>query len=268
MYYISTLKLFLGFISENKITQVSASLAYYLTMTFFPCIIVVYSLLGNDLDALYKIVEFADSLLPNDMLGIVREYLLYIDTEHRSLMLPLGGILLLSYASAALRSFYSSIGKVQGGTDTSGIRSFVESIFYSVILLALFYLLLLSITFGRGLAEKIICLLPGGSFVLRQGIMRYFILFAMVFSSLLLLYHLPKRKHDDYKICFGACLSAGGIVSISPCFSYFIENSIKYSLVYGSMASIILLMFWLYLCCLVICTGGVFNIFLYKVKKP
>jgi len=43
-------------------------------------------------------------------------------------------------------------------------------------------------------------------------------------------------------------------------FSVFIGASAKYPLVYGSLASVILLMFWLHLCCQIIFIGAAFNI--------
>ena len=51
-----------------------------------------------------------------------------------------------------------------------------------------------------------------------------------------------------------------GMVVMSYVFSAFITASARYSLVYGSLASLILLMFWLYLCCQIIYLGAALNI--------
>ena len=50
-------------------------------------------------------------------------------------------------------------------------------------------------------------------------------------------------------------------------FSWFIGMSSKYSLVYGSLASVIILLLWLYLCGNILILGNVFNCVWYKRKK-
>ena len=43
-------------------------------------------------------------------------------------------------------------------------------------------------------------------------------------------------------------------------FSVFIAVSARYPLVYGSLASLVLLMFWLFLCCQIIFLGAALNV--------
>ena len=57
-----------------------------------------------------------------------------------------------------------------------------------------------------------------------------------------------------------------GLVVMSWIFSGFIAVSTRYPLVYGSLASLILLMFWLYLCCQIIYLGAALNIALRDVQ--
>jgi len=56
-------------------------------------------------------------------------------------------------------------------------------------------------------------------------------------------------------------------VLIIPAFSFFMGKSVRYSLVYGSIASLILLMLWIYMCCFVLYLGAAFNVALYSIKK-
>ena len=57
------------------------------------------------------------------------------------------------------------------------------------------------------------------------------------------------------------------MVGVSALFSLFINASIKYPLLYSSLASLILIMFWLYCCCLVVYTGAAINIALWKSRQ-
>ena len=58
----------------------------------------------------------------------------------------------------------------------------------------------------------------------------------------------------------GAVLATVGVVLMSTLFSRLIASSARYSLVYGSLASLILLMLWLYLICQAIFVGAALNI--------
>ena len=57
------------------------------------------------------------------------------------------------------------------------------------------------------------------------------------------------------------------LVSVSGIFAIFINASIKYPLVYSSLASVIVLMVWLYSCCMVIYCGAAVNIALRDLKQ-
>ena len=66
---------------------------------------------------------------------------------------------------------------------------------------------------------------------------------------------------------FAAILAAVALVAASMLFSWFIGLSSRYSLVYGSLASVIILLVWLYLCGNILILGNVFNYVWYKRKK-
>ena len=57
-----------------------------------------------------------------------------------------------------------------------------------------------------------------------------------------------------------------GMVAVSIGFSVFISASQRYPLIYGSIASLILLMFWLYVSSLVVYCGAALNIVLRDMK--
>ena len=80
------------------------------------------------------------------------------------------------------------------------------------------------------------------------------------------MYEASKRSWDSYRTWPGALLSTAAMVVVSIVFSVFISASVKYPLVYGSLASVILLMLWLYTVCTVILCGAAFNIVIRDLK--
>ena len=58
----------------------------------------------------------------------------------------------------------------------------------------------------------------------------------------------------------GAAAGALSLLLVSMVFSHFLSESVKYPLLYGSIASVILMMLWLYLCGIVLFLGAAVNV--------
>ena len=54
-------------------------------------------------------------------------------------------------------------------------------------------------------------------------------------------------------------LAAIALAAASMLFSFFMSRSTRYSLIYGSLASVIILLVWLYLCGNILILGSAFN---------
>ena len=67
---------------------------------------------------------------------------------------------------------------------------------------------------------------------------------------------LPFRRRTR-TLYLTALLSAAALVACSVLFSWFIGMSSRYSLVYGSLASLIILLVWLYFCGNILLVGAV-----------
>lgn len=234
-------------------------------MTFFPLLVIICALVENS-ENIYELLEVTDKLVSPEVGEIIRNYISYVNLNDGSAMLILALTVLLSYASAAMRSLQSTIGIIQGGAEYYGVPSFVVSFLYTFVLLGFTYFALLVMLVGRGVLESINRLIPGLGFIFNWLYLRYILLAAILFFMLLGVYHVPKRKTDKYRVFPGAALSSLTVLIISPVFSAFMGNSVKYSIVYGSIASFILLMLWIYFCCLVIYCGAVFNVAAHKIK--
>ena len=65
----------------------------------------------------------------------------------------------------------------------------------------------------------------------------------------------------------GAVAAAIALTVASMIFSEIMGNSARYSLVYGSLTSVIILLVWLYLCGNVVVMGNVVNYVIYCHRK-
>lgn len=252
---------------ENRLPTAAAGLSYYVTMTFFPLMICLYSLLGNNFDYAVEILEFVKPFIPDKAYDGVMSFLHYVSGNYNDLMLLLAFSVILLTASAAFRSLETTIGKMQGHDRYVGVISFVMSVLLSLAFLLTMYLAIIVMFLGRNILSAINNFLPFLDLEIAILNLRYLLLFGLVFVVIWLIFLVCKSREDHYSIVVGALVTTIMLVSVSGIFAIFINASIKYPLVYSSLASVIVLMVWLYSCCMVIYCGAAVNIALRDLKE-
>ena len=92
-------------------------------------------------------------------------------------------------------------------------------------------------------------------------------LFLIILGLILVLYVLTTSHEGSRRQVPGAFVAAVGMAAISVLFSWLFGRSAKYPLVYGSLASMILLMVWLNLLSYMIVIGSAVNQALFETRK-
>lgn len=251
--------------TEKRVTRAAAAMSYYLTMTIFPLIICLYSLLGRNYSKVIEILDLADKFLTTQTSNFLNEFLVYVASSNNTAMLTAGLVVVISSSSAAIRTLQTTIGEMQGGKRFQGLVDYVYSIVFSLFFMAAMYFSVIVILSGRDILNLI------GRFLLIDisgswTWLRFLVLAGIIFIIFWGIYEMSKRKSDRYDSFPGAILATVAMVVMTAAFSVFIGASSKYPLVYGSLASLILLMFWLHLCCQIIYIGAAFNISLKEAK--
>lgn len=257
---LSFLRDYISVTREMRLSNSSAALCYYFTMTFFPLVICLYSLLGSSFDTALRIMRLADGILPGEAMKLMEEFLNHVASGNSRNMLMAGLAVLISVASAAIRSVQTTIGKVQGGLRFQGLMYFLFSLVSSLAFLAAIYFAMLVMLTGKEFISLINRIVPFVDLGSSWQYLRYPALGGIYLLIVLGIYSMPKRREDSYGVFPGAMLCTVALVADSMIFSRFIAGSIRYPLVYGSLASVILLMIWLYSCCMVFYGGAALNI--------
>ena len=264
---IYLIKRVIHYYNVKQIPLASAALCYYMMMTVFPLIICLYTLLGQNYDQALRILEFAEDFLSSDTLDTVRSFLAYVEDNHSLAMAIAGLTVMITSASAAVRSMLVTIGRMQGGLRYTGITGFVFSVLYSVVFLAATWFAIIVMFSSRNILTLIRRWLPIVEVDVNWHEVKYWMLAIIMFLILWGMYRFSREKGNRYFTWPGAIFATFGIVAMSLIFSGFIAVSARYSLVYGSLASVILMMYWIYLICQVIYIGAAINVSLRDLKK-
>ena len=253
------------------VSRAAASLAYFLILTLFPLLVCVnffIGLLELDPEAVFSAL---DSLLPRESLSIILDYLTYVSgvpqSQSTTLLLASLFTILLS-ASAGLRTLLKTMDELYQVRHVSSLRRVVVSVALSILFLLTIYLSIVVIFTGDWFFQLLEARLPSPLAeliplrLLSQlwGWLRYLLLFFCVLLLVLAVYRMgtpPPLRREKKVLRLTALLSAGALVACSVLFSWFIDMSSRYSLVYGSLASLIILLVWLYFCGNILLVGAV-----------
>lgn len=260
-------KIFIRIYTDTQVTIASAALSYYFTMTFFPLIICLYTMLGNSYDQAMRIVQFLKSFASEEAIDLISDFLVYVASNNSPAMMVAGLAVLVTSASAASRSIQTTIGRMQGGVKFKAFMYFAFSILFSLVFLAAIYFAMLVMLTGRQFITTVNKLLPFIDISHSWNWMRFLVMGGIFFVLVWGVYETAKRNCDEYSTFPGTVVTTVALVAESLLFSVFIGRSAKYPLVYGSLASLILLMLWLYSCCLIIYVGAAVNIALRDTRQ-
>ena len=253
------------------VSRAAASLAYFLILTLFPLLVCVnffIGLLELDPEAVFSAL---DPLLPRESLSIILEYLTYVSGIPQSQSTPLllaSLFTILLSASAGLRTLLKTMDELYQVRHVSSLRRVVVSVALSILFLLTIYLSIVVIFTGdwffqvleERLPPPLAELIPLRLLSQLWGWLRYLLLFFCVLLLVLAVYRMgtpPPLRREKKVLRLTALLSAGALVACSVLFSWFIGMSSRYSLVYGSLASLIILLVWLYFCGNILLVGAV-----------
>lgn len=259
---------------SQHISRSAAQLAYFLTMTFFPILICIAAFLGRINVRLSDMLTGLEHLLPHGVYTIFQDYLGYLDKNFSTAMLITGIFLTVLFASAAIRGLTSIMYEVYDEPKRWGIRHFAASILFALLLLVIVYLAMIVMISGNWLFHLIGDFLGLSDLAEKFGVwqwLKYLLLLAVVFLFIFLLYRFVAPIRSPHPpVIPGALLASGALAVASGIFAVVVSHSARYSLIYGSLASMIIMLVWLYLCGNILILGNVFNyvLFCHRKNKP
>lgn len=248
---------------DRRVSRSAAALSYYLTLSLFPALLCLYYALGT----IFPSTNMTDYqqlalFMPAETASTITDYLQYISQHNSTTLLVIGVVAAITTAAGAFRSLHKTMGDLQGGIRYKGFWSYFGSFIFSVIFMAVIYCSIVAMAVGNNTVDMIMSLFGLGS---SSSIVRAFKFPIIMFAFILILFILYKfTAPKNIKGTFfpGAAVASIVIVLVSILFSYFIDESVKYSLVYGTMASIIIYMLWMYIVSTILIMGNALNVVL------
>ena len=247
--------------SECRLPRAAAALAYSLTLSVFPMLLCLGAVLRESFSSAQSIFSYLSGMLPQAEAELLAAYLRFPGESGGRALFSAGAATLLTSSSAAFRVLENAEADIYGVKMLRSPRAVILSFAYSALFFAGIYLSCAVLLVGESLSERAF----SGALSRFWTLMKYPAVFSLMYFMILGTYKItspPERRHVRRKT--GAFFSSAAFSAVSVFFSAGIGRSMRYERVYGSIASVIILMTWFYTCSLILLMGSAVNAAIYE----
>ncbi|PGY16067.1 ribonuclease [Bacillus sp. AFS031507] len=260
----SLLKLLWHRVDEDDLPGLSAQLAYYFLLSLFPLLIVLFTLLPYipipHQDMLGIVRDFA----PVEAMDLIEKNVHDIMNHRNGGLLSFGIIGTIWSSSNGINAIVKAFNKAYNVKES---RSFIVSRGMAILLtFGMIFVLILAIVlpvFGREIGVFLFSQMGYTTeFIKVWDTLSWLVSAIILFLIFTGLYWIAPNVKIKCRSAFpGAAFATVGWIISSIGLTFYVGNISNYSLTYGSIGAIIVLMIWLYISAFIIILGGEINAF-------
>lgn len=243
---------------EDKLSQLGGQLAYFFILSLFPFLMLVHqivAMLNIDTQAM---VQQLHLVIPENMLYVIDAYMKQIAVSESSGIFTFGAIFTIGLASKAITSLLHSLHRAFRVEDKLTFFKSLISYPFTAIMLLLMFLSLVFASVGKELFNKIIVFFGmQAHWSTIWQIVRWSIPLGGMILLLTILYNLiPPRKFPRRYTFVGAIFAVCLWVIMAVFISFYTSNFGRYSIIYGSLGAIMIMLLFLYWSGIIVVLGG------------
>lgn len=250
---------------DHRVARDSAALTYYLLFAAFPLLIFLSNLVGIFAVDIEGFLRELSAFIPHEVLELIVQYLRYISGVSSRPLMVFSLVFSVWFPMRAANALLLSVRKAYGmGRPTHFVRHQLRVFLYTLCLFLTIILSLVLVTVGRSVLDLCVgyfnfsTVLTDG-FIELWATLRFVVLGVVIFLALAALYAIAQETRSVHYIWPGVLLSLTVWMIFSLLFSFYVENAANYSLIYGALGAIIVLLLWLYLSATMMILGAEFN---------
>jgi membrane protein len=251
-------------ISDDNVSIISAGVAFYAFLAIFPAIAAIISIYGliADPQTVQQHLSSVADVLPRQASELVRSQLGQIAKSSPSALgwgLLLSVFLSLWSANRGTSALFEGLNVVY---DEKNRRGFIKNTALTLLFTLLGVIVaIISIALVIALPALAEGLGISGVFMTTLMWFRWILLAGLIMISLAAIYrYAPDRENPKWQwVSWGSVLATILWIVGSLGFSYYVDNFGNYNATYGSLAAVVILLFWFYLSSFIILIGAEFN---------
>lgn len=255
-------------LTRDNINAFASSTAFFFFLSLVPTLVILCSLIPYTPLTEGDLIAAVTGVVP-EFLETVTVSLIEQIYERSATTLPVAIVVLIWSSSKGMLALMRGLNVVNGVTENRNYLFLrLEASFYMIItVVSLFISLGLSV-FGEVLLHTILRIFPhiGGliSWIMQFRFLFVWVLLTIVFT--ITYTYVPNKKLKLRYQIPGAIFSAVGWNLFSFFFAIYVENFNGMS-IYGSLSTIVIMMFWLYCCLYILLIGANLNRYFKPIIK-
>jgi len=254
-------------INDHDIFGRSAQLSYYFLLAVFPLMLVLVTLLGYfagaGSDLRNKLLSYLSTVMPYSAVTLVRTTLDEITRARGTGKISLGILAALWAASNGMGAVSSTLNVAYAVKEERPWWKVRLVAVFLTIMFAFFIVIALAILFFGGHLGARVAAYYGFSaaFILAWSILQWPIALAFLLLTFDLIYYLaPNVRRPKRRLWTGGAITAVVLwLLVSFGFRLYLHFFNSYSITYGSLGALIVLMLWFYFTGMAILIGGEVN---------
>lgn len=268
------LRLIVNNFFEHNVGKNAAALAYYLLFALFPLLIFISNLLGLlDLDV-NAITQALQQVLPKDIVEIVGSYLDYVSHTSSHSLLWFALVFSVWFPMRAAKGLMDDVRLAYNlKKPKHPITYTLRQLAYTIILLIVVALTLLFSALGEQVISFLADLIPNEHLQISDYLLalwkhlRFLLIGLLMFAALGTLYAASLDKRQPIKtILPGITVALFSWMAVSIGFSFYVDNFASYSVIYGTLGAVIVLLMWLYITAAILIMGAEVNAALLTIR--
>ena len=247
---------------DDDVMALAAQLAYSLIMAFFPFLIFLLTIVGYSSVKSTDVLASLHSVLPQDTYVLITSTVVEIVDSARGDLLSFSAIITIWVGSSGFRAIIKGLNKAY---DQREHRPYWKVVLISILCMFGLVLIIMAafsfVIFGKVIGNTLVEWLGlSSNFKINWDIFRYIVALIFMILAFAAVYQLtPCKKLGWFEVLPGAAFSTLGWIGSSLLFAYYVNNFSNYSMIYGSIGGVIVLMLWLFISSIVILIGGEIN---------
>lgn len=246
---------------------IAAQLAYYFMLALFPMLIFLLTLVPLFNIEVDTVIGFIEDYAPAEITGVLTGIITDVMESSSGGLLSFGIILTLWSASNGMNALMNAFNVAYNVEDNRNIVvARMYSIIFTLILTVAIALTFTLIVFGGQIGNLMFGVIGLDSeFTTVWNLIRSVLPILLVFVVFLVMYTFaPNVKNKMKSTLVGTTFTTIAFLVASWGFSIYVSDFGNYSATYGSLAGVIILMFWLFITGVIIIVGAQINSIIYE----
>lgn len=257
----SYLKRIFNLITRPEMKILPGQLAFFLVLAIFP-LLTLLGYVGSQMIFLFEpLIDTVGKIVPENVMQIILPFIQSSHITGNVLFFMIVGFILVSNGTYSIIITSNELYNIK---NDDYIKDRVKAFFMIILLMFLFIFIFVVLAYGNIIIEKILDLDALSSIsshiYLVFVLLKWPIAFVLIFWILKIIYTIsPNEKISSKYMNKGALFTTVCWIVTTSIYSYYVSHLANYTLFYGSISGIIVMMIWIYILTYIFVMGIAIN---------